>query len=141
MRIDTSNLGYKFFSHAHRKGHAAQWLGCVEASDGEQGALAFNPITGAYLMFRHGSRPLELDPMQVLPALADPVRLHPPGRKAIDVPAGQRLAMRAINISDQVHEAAKIMGEGNMSRGVRLAVEFAALREDDFNAWRATCGK
>jgi hypothetical protein len=143
MRVDTSNLGYKYFGHGARKPYAAQWLGCVETDDGEQGALALNPMTGGYLMFRHGGRPIELEPMAVLQALAEPVRLNPPGRKPSEqLAAGDVVRVCTVTISEQVRDAARAMGEDNLSRGLRLAVEYVyAFHGEHFAQWRASSGR
>lgn len=132
MRIDLSNTGYKYYSYAARRKHVLEWLGTVENDAGELGALALNPSTGAYIMFAAGQKTIELEPMRVLQALSDPVKLSPPGR-----PAGARGVerMRSVTLNDKVCEAGRIMGNGNLSMGVRLAVEYASMHEDEFRAW------
>lgn len=122
MKIDTSNLGYKYFPRRDRKGIAVQWLGCVETDDGEQGALGLNNLTGAYVQMRIGSRPIELDATAVLQALGDPVRFHPPGRKA----RASDSCIITVTITETLRAAALAMGDGNLSLGIRRAIERAA---------------
>lgn len=123
MRIDTSNLGFKYFGHRERKDLAMQWLGCVEA-DGECGALGLNQLTGAYVLMRNASRPVELDPAAVLMALASPVRFNPPGRK----PTAADARTCTVVLTEGVRADALAIGDGNLSLGLRRAVE--AYRPD-----------
>lgn len=118
MRIDTSNLGYKYLAKPARKGMSVQWLGCVETDDGEQGALGLNHLTGHYVMYRIGARPIELDSTAVLQALTNPERFNQPGRRAsVDAPV-----VCTVIMSRQLREVAINIGGGNLSLGLRMAV-------------------
>ena len=134
MIIDTFSMGYKYYSASSRKTHTGlQWLGTV-ALKNDTGSLALNTHTGNYIMLRHGAKPLELDAMEVLEALADPQVINRPGRKAD--PHGSSKA-RGLTLTDAVVNAARILGEDNISRGIRLCVEFATTRENEFMLWVA----
>lgn len=134
IRVDTSARGYRYMSRTEQAAaRDTEWLGTVE-HNGEVGALG--ETGGRYFLYSSGRRPIELEPRAVLAALAKPVHINPRGRKP-----GARGPTKptSVTMDSKTREDAQALGEGNLSRGIRLAVEYVCTQVHPaaFSDWRA----
>lgn len=138
LRIDTSARGYRYMSRSEQaSARNIDWLGIVE-SDGEIGALGLTG--GRYYLFSSGRKPIELATAEVLQAMAHPEHINPRGRK---VGARGPQKPHSVTMDPVTKGAASELGEGNVSLGIRLAVDYVRtqVHPEQFKKWRAEQGE
>lgn len=134
IRVDTSARGYRYMNRYEQAAmKATQWLGTVQTADGEIGALGLTD--GRYYLYSSGRRPIELDKHAVVTALQAPEPINPRGRK---VGANGPVKPHSVTMDSKTKEEAQEIGEGNLSRGIRLAVEYVKtqVHPAQFDLWR-----
>jgi hypothetical protein len=137
-RIDTSARGYRYMNRYEQSAaKGTQWLGTIQTPDGEIGALGLT--AGAYYLYSSGRRPIELEAAKVQAALAHPEHINPRGRKT---GANGPQKPHSVTMDSKTREDAKAIGDGNLSLGVRLAVEFVTtqVHPGQFERWKAEQG-
>lgn len=133
MKIDTAARGYRYMSRSEQaSARNIEWLGTV-SYEGEVGALGLTE--GRYYLYSSGRRPIELETHQVLAALAHPEHINPRGRKP---GAAGPQKPHSVTMDLQTKARAVELGEGNLSLGVRLAVEYVTtqVHPEQFRLWR-----
>jgi hypothetical protein len=132
MKVDTSARGYRYMSrHEQAADKTTEWVGVVEYQ-GEVGALGFT--AGRYFLYSSGRRPIELEIAEVRAAMARPEHINPRGRKP---GANGPVKPHSVTMDSKTKETAQEIGEGNLSLGIRRAVEYVKtqVHPGQFELW------